>query len=83
MLPLGLSQAALAPGKGYVMTREEWLQIGYEKRLIDDVAESEMLSFRDAYKMWFKMKINRIRPQSCDRIEVTYNRYFLLRMILM
>ena len=58
------------------MLKEEWLSIGYEKGLIDDISESEWVSFESAYKAWFKTKINRIRPQSVDRIEVTYNKYY-------
>lgn len=58
------------------MLREEWLSIGYEKGLIDDISVSEMVSFCDVYKAWFMTKINRIKPQSVDRIEVTYNKYY-------
>lgn len=58
------------------MLKEEWLSIGYEKGLIDDISEGEWVSFETAYKAWFKTKINRIRPQSVDRIEVTYNKYY-------
>ena len=59
------------------MLKEEWLSIGYEKGLIDDVEESEQVPFSDVYRAWFKMKINRIKPQSVDRIEVTYNKYYM------
>lgn len=58
------------------MLREEWLSIGYEKGLIDDISVSEMVPFCDVYKAWFMTKINRIKPQSVDRIEVTYNKYY-------
>lgn len=57
------------------MTKSEWLEIGYEKHIID-TEDHEEVSFQDAYKDWFLMKLNRIREQSCDRIEVTYNRYY-------
>lgn len=58
------------------MLKEEWLSIGYEKGLIDDITESEKVPFSDVYRAWFKSKINQIKPQSVDRIEVTYNRYY-------
>lgn len=58
------------------MLKEEWLSIGYEKGLIDDISVSEMVPFCDVYKAWFMTKINRIKPQSVDRIEVTYNKYY-------
>lgn len=58
------------------MLKDEWLAIGYEKGLIDDVSENEWVSFSDVYKAWFMMKMNRIKPQSVDRIEVTYNKYY-------
>lgn len=58
------------------MLKEEWLSIGYEKGLIEEVSPSEWVSFDEVYKKWFLTKINRIKPQSVDRIEVTYNRYY-------
>lgn len=58
------------------MLREEWLAIGYEKGLIEDISTEEQVSFETAYHKWFKTKINQIRPQSVDRIEVTYNKYY-------
>lgn len=57
------------------MTESEWMQIGYEKNIID-VMESENIKFCDAYMTWFRMKMTCIKPQSIDRIEVTYNRYY-------
>ena len=61
---------------GFNMLRDEWLAIGYEKGLIEDITDKEQVSFETAYYAWFKTKINRIRPQSVDRIEVTYNKYY-------
>lgn len=58
------------------MLKDEWLAIGYEKGLIDDVSENEWVTFETVYRAWFKTKINRIKPQSVDRIEVTYNKYY-------
>lgn len=57
------------------MTKSEWLDIGYDKGIID-IEECEEVLFQDAYKMWFLMKLKSIKEQSCDRIEVTYNRYY-------
>lgn len=57
------------------MTRSEWLNIGYSNNIIDMV-EYEEISFKSAYKKWFLMKLRQNKPQSCDRIEVTYNRYY-------
>lgn len=57
------------------MTREEWLDIGYDKGIID-VLVFEEIQFKDMYKMWFLMKLRAIREQSCDRLECTYNRYY-------
>lgn len=58
------------------MLKEEWLSIGYEKGIIEDISLEEQVSFETAYRKWFKTKINQIRPQSVDRIEVTYNKYY-------
>lgn len=58
------------------MLERDWLQIGYEKGIIDEIKLEEAVTFKEAYKIWFKSKINSIKPQSVDRIEVTYNRYY-------
>lgn len=58
------------------LTRNEWLEIGYQNGIIDLEDYEEML-LKDAYKEWFIMKTKCIKRQSADRIEVTYNRYYL------
>lgn len=57
------------------MTREEWLDIGYDKRIID-MEDYTQVMFKDVYVQWFLMKLKAIKEQSCDRIEVCYNRYY-------
>lgn len=59
-----------------MMTKEAWIEEGYKLGIIKDVDFDEQVSFETAYRGWFKTKINRIRPQSVDRIECTYNKYF-------
>lgn len=56
------------------MLEREWLDIGYKNGVIDIPTEAE-ISFLEAYRMWFKMKILTIKKQSVDRIECVYNRY--------
>lgn len=58
------------------MTKEAWIEEGYKLGIIKEVDIDEQVSFETAYRGWFKMKINRIRPQSVDRIEVTYRKYY-------
>lgn len=59
------------------MTEKEWLDIGLEKGIID-TAEYEPITFENAYREWFVMKVNCAKKmQSVDRIEVTYNKYFV------
>lgn len=58
------------------MTRDEWLSIGYDKHIIEDVPEAECVLFSDVYKHWFIMKMHKIKPDSLDRIECTYNKYY-------
>lgn len=58
------------------MTRTEWLEIGYDKGIIDLEVYEEVV-FRQVFQKWFLMKLKAIKEQSCDRIEVTYNRYYL------
>lgn len=59
------------------MTKKEWMDIGLEKGIIDDEL-IESIPFSFAYHKWFLMKMNMIKPQSLDRIECTYNRYYQL-----
>ena len=58
------------------MTREEWLAIGYDKNIIEDVPPDSCVSFSNVYMQWFCMKMHKIKKQSVDRIEVTYNKYY-------
>ena len=59
-----------------MMTKEAWIEEGYKLGIIKEVDIDEQVSFETAYHGWFKTKINRIRHQSVDRIEVTYNKYY-------
>lgn len=58
------------------MLENEWLTIGYEKGIITDVPIDKQVSFKKCYDGWFITKVNSIKPQSVDRIECTYNRYY-------
>ena len=58
------------------MQLNEWLEIGYSKGIIDEVPTDSMIPFCDVYHKWFCSKMQSVRPQSLDRIECTYNRYF-------
>ncbi len=58
------------------MNKEEWLAIGYDKGIIEDLPESEHVSFTMVYQNWFMTKIHRIRPQSVDRIEAVWRKYY-------
>lgn len=59
---------------GTYMTEREWLEIGRTNGVIDVCRNSEV--FGEIYKKWFLMKMNCIKPQSLDRIECTYNKYY-------
>lgn len=59
------------------MLENEWLTIGYEKGIITDVPADKQVSFKLVYDGWFLTKINAIKPQSVDRIECTYNKYYV------
>lgn len=59
------------------MTKNEWIEIGMEKGIIDEVC-FDPVPFSVVYRKWFLMKMNIVKPQSLDRIECTYNRYYLL-----
>ena len=57
------------------MDLSEWIDIGMRSGAVKP-QEIEEKTFEEIYKQWFLMKINVIKAQSCDRIEVTYNRYY-------
>lgn len=57
------------------MDLNEWINIGIRSGAVMK-QEIEEKTFEEIYKQWFLMKINVIKAQSCDRIEVTYNRYY-------
>ena len=63
------------------MTRKEWLDIGYDKGIID-CEEYEEITFLQAYKEWFLMKIRTVKQPTVDRIEVTWNIHFRLNAII-
>lgn len=58
------------------MNKDEWLSIGYDKGIITDIPDSEQVLFKSVYLKWFLSKIRTIKPQSVDRIEVTYKKYY-------
>lgn len=58
------------------MLENEWLDIGYSKGIIDSIPVESIIPFCDCYNKWFCSKMQHLRPQSLDRIECTYNRYF-------
>ena len=57
------------------MTESEWVRMGYLNNLIEADAE-DVPTFTEAYRAWFNYKRGQIRPQSLDRIEGTWNRYY-------
>lgn len=57
------------------MTKQEWLEIGLSKGIIE-IDEAERMTFREAYREWFKMKMTFNKSQTMDRIEVTYVKYY-------
>lgn len=57
------------------MELQEWIDIGVSNGVVN-MPEIEEMTFETVYRRWFCMKMNVIKAQSCDRIEVTYNRYY-------
>ncbi|MBQ9140511.1 MAG: site-specific integrase [Lachnospiraceae bacterium] len=57
------------------MTKKEWLDIGFDKGIID-LENFEEITFLEAYREWFKMKMTFVKKQSLDRMECTYNRHY-------
>ena len=60
------------------MNTEEWINIGLKNGIIDnfDTACNLSMSFCDVYKSWFNNKMGSVRPQTLDRIETTYKKYY-------
>ena len=40
------------------MDKNEWLAIGYEKGIIDELPETEQVFFETVYNSWFMTKVN-------------------------
>lgn len=57
------------------MNLNDWIDLGISNGVVD-MPETEEKTFEEIYRQWFRMKLDVIRAQSCDRIEVTYNRYY-------
>ena len=57
------------------MDLKDWISFGIDNGLVK-LEVSEQVTFREAYRKWFLMKLRTIRSQSCDRIECTYIRYY-------
>jgi len=57
------------------MTKKEWLDIGLEKGIIDR-EDYEEVTFQEAFKRWFCMKMQTTKEATVDRIECTYNRHY-------
>lgn len=57
------------------MDLQEWINLGMQNGVIDIVPQQEV-TFGEIYEKWFLMKLKVIKPQSCDRLECTYNRYY-------
>ena len=58
------------------MLESQWLAMGYQNGIIEDVPLDNQVIFKNVYSAWFQVKINSIKPQSVDRIECTYNKYY-------
>lgn len=58
------------------MTKKEWLEIGYDKHIID-LEEYEEIPFHVMFRQWFCMKMKLCSGNTMDRIEVTYNKYLI------
>lgn len=59
------------------MTEKEWLEFGYEKKIIDEVDYVNCEIFERCYIEYFRSLSMRVKPQTLDRIEVCYNKYFI------
>lgn len=57
-----------------LMTEREWLDIGRKSGAVDICQKST--TFVEVYRKWFMMKMRVVKPQTLDRIECTYNRYY-------
>ena len=60
------------------MNIDEWINIGIQNGIIDSNSDIDdfSMSFCDVYKLWINSKIGKVKPQTIDRIEVTYNKYY-------
>lgn len=57
------------------MVLQEWIDIGVSKGIVD-IVECDKRTFESCFRDWFLVKMKQNKPQSVDRIEVTYNKYY-------
>ncbi len=59
------------------MTETEWIRMGYQNGLITrESGAAAPVSFAEAFELWFRSRLSKVKPQSLDRIEVTYRKYY-------
>lgn len=58
------------------MTEQEWISNGYAMGVVEP-DYIDMVTFHDMYRQWFHMKCRKVKPETVDRIECTFNRWFL------
>ncbi len=58
------------------MTEKEWLKVGYANNIIE-VENVDCVTFSEVYIKWMGYKSGQVKGQSLDRIECTYNKYYV------
>ena len=74
-----MAYAVLSEGRKAVYGSSEDEVVELALRLEEeerDYLERIKFTFYNVYHHWFMLKLKEIKPQSADRIEVTYNKYF-------
>ena len=58
------------------MTEKEWLANGYAMGVVEpDIIDT--VTFYEMYNQWFMMKSGKVKPETLDRIECTFNRWYV------
>ena len=74
-----MAYAVLSSGRKAVYAYSEDEAVEMAIRLEEEEREyiaKVKFTFSNVFRHWFMLKLNQIKPQSADRIEVTYNKYF-------
>lgn len=57
------------------MNELQWIRLGYDQGIIDEIYVDDPTTFDQVYRDWLKLKLTKIKAQTCTRYDDTYRKY--------